>query len=189
MCGHGQEDLESMWMMTIMTLNFSVCSLNGQCSGICGEVSYQGKRLTLAEGWRKGCFQNKWWWWCWIIFRNLISYQRLQKIRNWKKKGGRLSSTWRARTAKSMHLNFRTFWMLHSKEVRVPKYSLIPEQFTVKAHLALFEGGRGEPKSEALLLQSTVDIHFQNVHKTQKTAKASTLCVYKASVEFEKVWG
>ena len=52
----------------------------------------------------------------------------------------------------------------------------------------------GEPKNEALLFQSTVDIHFQNAHKplfqstvdiyfqnahkTQKTAKASTLCVY-----------
>ena len=50
----------------------------------------------------------------------------------------------------------------------------------MKAHQALFEGGRGggEPKNEALLFQSTVDIHFQNAHKTQKTAKASTLCVY-----------
>ena len=28
------------------------------------------------------------------------------------------------------------------------------------------------------LFQSTVDIHFQNVHETQKNAKASTLCVY-----------
>ena len=55
-------------------------------------------------------------------------------------------------------------------------------------------GGGGEPKNEALLFQSTVDIHFQNehktlfqskidihfqnAHKTLKTAKASTLCVY-----------
>ena len=44
----------------------------------------------------------------------------------------------------------------------------IPEQFTVKVHPALFDGegkgrgGRGEPKNEALLFQSTVDIHFQN---------------------------
>ena len=49
----------------------------------------------------------------------------------------------------------------------------------MKAHPALFEGeGRGEPKNEALLFQSTVDIHFQNAHKTQKTAKARTLCFY-----------
>ena len=63
----------------------------------------------------------------------------------------------------------------------------------MKAHPALFEG-EGEPKIEVLLFQSTVDIHFQNVHKTlsqstvdihfqnahktQKTAKANTLCVY-----------
>ena len=39
----------------------------------------------------------------------------------------------------------------------------------MKAHPALFEGeggGGGEPKNEALLFQSIVDIHFQNVHKT-----------------------
>ena len=38
----------------------------------------------------------------------------------------------------------------------------------MKAHPALFEGEgkRGEPKNEALLFQSTVDIHFQNEHKT-----------------------
>ena len=34
-------------------------------------------------------------------------------------------------------------------------------------------------KNEALLFQSTVDIHFQNAHKT---AKASTLCVYLNTV-------
>ena len=34
----------------------------------------------------------------------------------------------------------------------------------MKAHPALFEG-EGEPKNEALLFQSTVDIHFQNAHK------------------------
>ena len=28
------------------------------------------------------------------------------------------------------------------------------------------------------LFQSTVDIHFQNAHKTHKTAKARTLCIY-----------
>ena len=72
---------------------------------------------------------------------------------------------------------------------------IIPEKFTVKAHPALFEGeGRGEPKNKALLFQSTVnlhfqnahktlfqstvDMHFQNAHKTQKTVKARTLCVY-----------
>ena len=34
------------------------------CSGICGEASYRGKRLTLAERGRNGRFKNKWWWWC-----------------------------------------------------------------------------------------------------------------------------
>ena len=32
--------------MTQMSL---ICTLNGQCSGICGETSYWGKLLTLAE--------------------------------------------------------------------------------------------------------------------------------------------
>ena len=32
--------------MTWMSL---VCSLNGQCSGICGEVSYRDECLTLAD--------------------------------------------------------------------------------------------------------------------------------------------
>ena len=40
----------------------------------------------------------------------------------------------------------------------------------MKTHPTLFEGegprGRGEPKNEALLFQSTVDIHFQHAHKT-----------------------
>ena len=52
----------------------------------------------------------------------------------------------------------------------------------MKAHPALFEGEGeegGEPKNEALLFQFTVDIHFQNAHKTQKTVKARTLCVYQ----------
>ena len=60
----------------------------------------------------------------------------------------------------------------------------------------IWKGG-GEPKIEALLFQSTVDIHFQNAHKTlfqstvyihfqnahktQKTVKASThaSCIIK----------
>ena len=46
--------------------------------------------------------------------------------------------------------------------------NLIPEQLSVKAHPALFGGGGGEPKKEALLFQSTIDIHIQNVRKTQK---------------------
>ena len=33
--------------------------LNGQCSGISGEASYQGKCLTLAERGRNGRFKNK----------------------------------------------------------------------------------------------------------------------------------
>ena len=36
-----------------------VCTLNGQCSGLCEEASYQGKRLTLAERGRNGRFKNK----------------------------------------------------------------------------------------------------------------------------------
>ena len=38
----------------------------------------------------------------------------------------------------------------------------------MKAHPALFEGrgGGGEPTNEALLFQSTVDIHFQNANET-----------------------
>ena len=31
-------------------------------------------------------------------------------------------------------------------------YLIFPEQFTVKAHPALFEGGGGEPKIEALYI-------------------------------------
>ena len=72
-------------------------------------------------------------------------------------------------------------------------FCIVSEQFTVKAHPALFEGeggggegkGKGreggdEPTNEALLFQSTVDINFQikNAHETQKTAKTRTLCVY-----------
>ena len=30
--------------------------LNGQCLGICGEASYRGKRLTLAERGKKWTF-------------------------------------------------------------------------------------------------------------------------------------
>ena len=40
-------------------------TLNGWCSGICGESSYREKRLTLAECGRNGRFKNKWWWWWW----------------------------------------------------------------------------------------------------------------------------
>ena len=36
-----------------------VCTLNRQCSGMCGEASYRGKRLTLAEHGRNGRFKNK----------------------------------------------------------------------------------------------------------------------------------
>ena len=57
------------------------------------------------------------------------------------------------------------------------KFLNTPEQFTVLSHPALFEE-EGVSKNETLLFQSPVDIHFQNAHKTQKTAKARTLCVY-----------
>ena len=54
-------------------------------------------------------------------------------------------------------------------------YYIFPEQFTVKAHPALFEGEEGEPKNEALLFQSTIDIHalFQSAHKTPKNCEDS----------------
>ena len=83
---------------------------------------------------------------------------------------------------------------------------LIPYQFTVKAHLGLFEGEGGEPKMRhcnsnlqltyCVRFESVCDIHFQNAHKTlfqstskltytfktrtkhTNTARASTLCVY-----------
>ena len=35
-----------------------VCTLNGQCSGICGEASYREKCLILAERGRNGRFNN-----------------------------------------------------------------------------------------------------------------------------------
>ena len=39
---------------------------------------------------------------------------------------------------------------------------IIPEQFTVKAHPALFEGEGGEPKlRHYIIFQSTTDIHIQ----------------------------
>ena len=73
-------------------------------------------------------------------------------------------------------VNLKIFQLI--KELKgLEKISLsLPEQFTVKAHPALFEGrGRGEPKNEALLFQSRVDIHFQNVHKT---LFQSTVCIH-----------
>ena len=73
-----------------------------------------------------------------------------------------------------------------------------PEQFTVKAHPALFEGrGRRRSQKEGLLFQSTIDIHILNIYSSlqltymtaalicaallsavTKTVKACTLCVY-----------
>ena len=35
-------------------------SMSWWCSGMCGEVSYQEKRPTLAEHGRNGHFKNKW---------------------------------------------------------------------------------------------------------------------------------
>ena len=52
----------NVWRMIWRSL---VYMLNGQCSGMCGEASYRGKRLTLAERGRNGRFKNKWWWWWW----------------------------------------------------------------------------------------------------------------------------
>ena len=43
-------------------------------------------------------------------------------------------------------------------------------------------------KNEALLFQSTVDIHFQNAHKNTKTAKAySIMCVYWTGTMFRQI--
>ena len=39
-------------------------------------------------------------------------------------------------------------------------------------------GGGGEPKNEALLFQSTVDIHFQNAHKTHKKLRRLAFCTF-----------
>ena len=54
---------------------------------------------------------------------------------------------------------------------------VVPEQFTVKAHPVLFQEGEGmgwgAKKKEALLFQSTIDIHIQNARKTQKDAYIS----------------
>ena len=47
---------ENVYKMTQMSL---VCTLNRQCSGICGAASYLGKRLTLAEHERNVRFKNK----------------------------------------------------------------------------------------------------------------------------------
>ena len=57
----------------------------------------------------------------------------------------------------------------------------------MKTHPALFEGkkgggGGGEPKNEALLFQSTVDIHFQNAHKTHTKLRRLALCAFFDSV-------
>ena len=45
-------------------------------------------------------------------------------------------------------------------------FFIIPEQFTVKAHPALFEGEGGEPELRHYIFQSTTDIHIQNAPKT-----------------------
>ena len=37
----------------------SVCTLKERSSGICGDASYRGKRLTLAERGRNGRLENK----------------------------------------------------------------------------------------------------------------------------------
>ena len=62
----------------------------------------------------------------------------------------------------------------------LPNQKIIPEQFTVKAHPALFEG-RGEeeePKNEGLLFQPTIDIHILKIpvyswHTLSKRATAA----------------
>ena len=47
----------------------------------------------------------------------------------------------------------------------------------MKAHLALFEG-EGEPKNEALLFQSTVDILFSKRAQNTKKLRRLALCAF-----------
>ena len=42
----------------MMTWKNLVCILNRQCSGICGEASYRGKRLILVERGRNRCLKT-----------------------------------------------------------------------------------------------------------------------------------
>ena len=80
---------------------------------------------------------------------------------------------------------------------------LISEQFSSKAHPALFEGrgGGSEPKNEALLFQSRVDIHFknaqktlfqstvdkhfQNAHKTDTKLRRLLLCAFISTIQMK----
>ena len=52
----------NVWRMIWKRL---VCTLNGQCSGICGGASFREERLTLAERGKMDVLKNKWWWWWW----------------------------------------------------------------------------------------------------------------------------
>ena len=61
---------------------------------------------------------------------------------------------------------------------------IIPEQFTVKAHPALFEGngpgrGRGEPKKVELLFQFTIHIHIQNVQTNCEGSHSVRFLIFK----------
>ena len=48
----------------------------------------------------------------------------------------------------------------------------------MKAPSSFIRGEGDEPKNEALLFQSTVDIHFQKAHKTHKKLRRLTLCAF-----------
>ena len=62
---------------------------------------------------------------------------------------------------------------------------LIPEQFTVKAHPALFDG-RGGAKNEEPLFQSTIDIHILNipVYSGHALSKRATAAFISAALLF-----
>ena len=70
--------------------------------------------------------------------------------------------------ANTLEPHCNTGFGVHRKSVNIILWlnGVIPEQFTVKAHPALFEEEGVIYKNEALLFQSTADIHFQNAHKT-----------------------
>ena len=63
---------ENVWRILWMSW---VCTLNGWCSGICGEALYREKRLSLAERGRDGRIKNKWWWWWMNKYLLTISFR------------------------------------------------------------------------------------------------------------------
>ena len=52
-------------------------------------------------------------------------------------------------------------------------FKIYPWAIFCEGQPSLIWGGRGGAKNSALLFQSTVDIHFQNAHKTHKNCEGS----------------